>query len=572
MNLDEWDTVTNYTWSLHLPDILQALSDCSFVAIDFEFSGIASHRNISSRHQTLQERYTDTKEAAEKFQILQVGLTIAHEDTVSGVYTLKPYNIHLSPLIDPILGIDRIFSVSSSGIYASSTQNVFSLILSIKAIQFLLKTGFKMDSPFTLGVPYLTKNEEDQAVQEACKHSSNSRTESIAQMELPKEDVEALTFLANIRKEIDNWVSSAKGVDDYLNVPSRNVKGSHGKPAITSLNRFQKRLVHQLVEKEYPSLTSIGRTDFVRIVKYDQKREEGILQQKLQRVEKRLVSERGFMWIIDALAGGDLSKLEPEVFSHLIPDRGMLGLEKDIGKLAAEKVKSRLREKRAPVVGHNLFTDLVYMWQCFFGDLPERLEDFTRLVHEKFPLLIDTKYIFTHDCGDINPIASLDMMNDAFKNITKPQIVIDSKHTRYQRQEHLHEAGYDSLLTATNFIKQAAQLPGTATRVPGLARTTERKNPKPKIKNQELATVSVAKPADTKRLSQTDLRSRFAHQNLFDTLPDDDSEDSDLANELEAGEESPLIPLFSSPVWKKYGNRLRVFGTDERICTLDCEG
>jgi hypothetical protein len=32
----------------------------------------------------LQERYADTKEAAEKFQILQVGLTIAHEDPVSG--------------------------------------------------------------------------------------------------------------------------------------------------------------------------------------------------------------------------------------------------------------------------------------------------------------------------------------------------------------------------------------------------------------------------------------------------------------------------------------------------------
>jgi hypothetical protein len=32
-----------------------------------------------------------------------------------GTYTLKPYNVHLSPLVDPILGIDRIFSVSSGG-------------------------------------------------------------------------------------------------------------------------------------------------------------------------------------------------------------------------------------------------------------------------------------------------------------------------------------------------------------------------------------------------------------------------------------------------------------------------
>lgn len=30
-----------------------------------------------------------------------------------GAYTLKPYNIRLSPLIDPALGIDRLFSFST---------------------------------------------------------------------------------------------------------------------------------------------------------------------------------------------------------------------------------------------------------------------------------------------------------------------------------------------------------------------------------------------------------------------------------------------------------------------------
>jgi CAF1 family ribonuclease len=78
---DEWDRVTEQTWPRHLPHILQDLSDCAFVALDFEFSGIPA---IVGGRQTLQERYAESKAAARKYQILQVGLTIVKEDAVAG--------------------------------------------------------------------------------------------------------------------------------------------------------------------------------------------------------------------------------------------------------------------------------------------------------------------------------------------------------------------------------------------------------------------------------------------------------------------------------------------------------
>lgn len=137
MDYAEWDMVTAQTWEHHLPHILKDISECTFVALDFEFSGIPSHQAIASRRQTLQERYVESKAAAQKYQILQVGLTIVKEGpvaggyqiclitcllvlqllnkTTEGTYTLKPYNLHLSPLIDPSLGIDRTFSFSSAG-------------------------------------------------------------------------------------------------------------------------------------------------------------------------------------------------------------------------------------------------------------------------------------------------------------------------------------------------------------------------------------------------------------------------------------------------------------------------
>ena len=71
-----------------LPSILKAISRSRFVSLDLELSGIPSrHAKKTKDHprdeggkQTLQERYAETKDAAERFQILQLGLTCVEED------------------------------------------------------------------------------------------------------------------------------------------------------------------------------------------------------------------------------------------------------------------------------------------------------------------------------------------------------------------------------------------------------------------------------------------------------------------------------------------------------------
>jgi hypothetical protein len=87
--------------------LLQEVADSHFITVDFEFSGVAGHRPQGSGKLTLQEYYEDTKEAAEKYQVLQVGLTIVQEDLDQGRYVVRPYNFNLSPL--PALR-ERVFS------------------------------------------------------------------------------------------------------------------------------------------------------------------------------------------------------------------------------------------------------------------------------------------------------------------------------------------------------------------------------------------------------------------------------------------------------------------------------
>ena len=75
-------------WPGKLHPLLSHISNALFVAIDFEISGISMKNGSSGAHgcrqQTLQERYEVVKRAAEKYQILQVGITTVIEDERTG--------------------------------------------------------------------------------------------------------------------------------------------------------------------------------------------------------------------------------------------------------------------------------------------------------------------------------------------------------------------------------------------------------------------------------------------------------------------------------------------------------
>ena len=91
-----------------LPLILRAVSRSRFVSFDLELSGIPSKQRSRGTNvvqydggrQTLQQRYTETKAAAERFQILQLGLTCVEEDLDRG----KQYLMDSSITVDDSQG------------------------------------------------------------------------------------------------------------------------------------------------------------------------------------------------------------------------------------------------------------------------------------------------------------------------------------------------------------------------------------------------------------------------------------------------------------------------------------
>ena len=75
-----------------LPYILDAIASAHFITLDLELSGIPGQQlnrpkavgEALTGKPPLQHRYAETKAAAEKYQVLQFGITCVDEDTDRG--------------------------------------------------------------------------------------------------------------------------------------------------------------------------------------------------------------------------------------------------------------------------------------------------------------------------------------------------------------------------------------------------------------------------------------------------------------------------------------------------------
>ncbi|KAF2477352.1 CAF1-domain-containing protein [Lindgomyces ingoldianus] len=577
----------------HLLGMLTAISEADFVSIDFELSGIATRVRGGPRtryhKQTIEERYAEVKASAEKYHILQVGITCAKFDYINDKYVLRPYNVHISPLIDERLDIEREFAFQGG------------------AVQFLLKNGFDIAAPFTRGVQYLSREEAERAKQ--MTYDRLDKKVHAEGLQLQPEEVESLEFVRKTREAIIAWKDT-----DRSSLEISSTVGALKQPLVPAITNFEKRLVHQLVRAEFPSLVTISRPGFIRIIHYDEVREADMVRKQKQWVKERIVKQSGFRWVVEGLAKGDLHQFDPYFFAK---NASGLVIAADIDNIRERfrRATTRLKDHQPVLVGHNMFTDLVNFYHCFFGPLPDTLQEFRELVHQLFPKIVDTKYLATFGCGDINPSASLEDVANELKEQSLPNITIHGDHSKYTDNETLHEAGYDSLLTATIMLRLSAKLnaknapppasgpsivassPASTTTMPSsyAARviSTKKKN-KNKNRKKKKKSEQNSEPINTK----------FASHNKFAFLSEDPKDTSsprsdgnprlsentvfidgnkDWENEpfiqdttgwvnVPPVERKPMEMMpelsSSSEFWQTYGNTLRVFGTLESVIKI----
>lgn len=331
----------------HLLGLFINISEADFVSFDLELSGIPSRLpnkqpRTGGGKFTLEERYAETKQGADRYQILQVGITCARFDYIANKYVLRPYNLNISPLLNERLDFERELSMQSG------------------AITFLLGCGFDMAKPFTHGVQYLSRQEADQAKQATWDRLDNKNP--IADMQLKEDDVESLDFMRRVREAIATWKTTTL---ESLAITTHT--GLKEKPAIPIISRFEKRLVHQLVRAEYPDLVTISRSECIRIVDFDPVREADNNRRIKNRVKEQIARQTGFRWVFEALAGGDVSGAD---YGYTARSSHIVGTSTHDARDRYDRAVERLKTHQPVLVGHNMFTDIVYLYRTFVGELP----------------------------------------------------------------------------------------------------------------------------------------------------------------------------------------------------------
>ena len=598
----------------HLLGLLINISEADFVSFDLELSGMPSRlpnkKPRGAGRLTREDRYAETKEGADRYQILQVGLTCAKFDYIANKYLLRPYNINLSPLLDERLDFEREISFQSG------------------ACTFLLNCGFDLGAPFAKGVQYLSREEAERAKRLA--YDRIDKKNPIEDLQLKDTDIESLDFVRRCREAIAAWQKTASS--------TLEITSSTGLPNASStctISRFEKRLVHQLVRAEFPTAVAVGRNDCIRILPFDPVREADNTRRIKTRVKEQIARQTGFRWIFEALVGGEINN------DLLYILRSTAGVD---GRDRFDRALARLKKKgKTVLVGHNMFTDIVYLYRTFVGPLPETLREFNEELHKLVPRIVDTKYLATHAEGDLNASPTLEEIAKGLQDQPLPRIATHEDHAKYNDVEAFHEAGYDSLLTATIMLRLAAKLgaerkeddkPGETAAPPskpalgreasegGIKLPTDTAldfildgrekvhHPIPVPPVEPATTTSgrknrKAKRKNKKAAQEETVTQRFETKNLFDSLKELNGEDQAATSASEEEEldhetltadaddgtevnghwadeayvqdesgwvpiqkverqRTEMIPRFDDEFWATFGNRLRVFGTQER--------
>ncbi|KAI0180907.1 CAF1-domain-containing protein [Hypoxylon sp. FL1284] len=411
-----------------LPQILQEAENARFVAIDTEMSGIAFG---SGDLTSIPDAYSNVKDAAEDYQILQVGFTFISYVPETSEYTTRTFNCYVSPLLP---------NGSFSDTLARHLDREFSV--SARSYDFLRNHGFNFSQALNDGVSYLSR-EEQRIAKELCS-SNNSRANHIDPSTL---DEQSQKFYSLTRAQIGDYVHARSSGLHPATIAIRNPHGNR-------LNGLQIRLIHQITEEEYPTyvakkITSGPMAGSMSIALVTRAAETEATYQQHKNVNKTMKLS-GLQIVFEALSGGSFAhRIDP---GWALPNGRVLKDE----NFDFHRCEANLKEKRPIIIGHHIFQDLAFIYQAFFEPLPLKVDDFLAAIHQLFPRIIDTKFMHVRGRHLMEREKSLNELGRYFARGFIPPVrhLIGPEGTAARP----HNAAYDSMVTASVFIKQTSHL------------------------------------------------------------------------------------------------------------------
>ncbi|KAF7278366.1 hypothetical protein GWI33_008498 [Rhynchophorus ferrugineus] len=255
-----------------LPEIEEAIKNCTFISIDCELTGLKTALNHINAFDTPKKFYEKVLNDCKEFLLIQYGLSFFRYEKKNDVFKHKSYNFYIfRKPVKKFLEDQRFMCQTSS-------------------IDFLINEGFNFNKLFKEGVSYLNNVEEDsyranlEEFQRKLKESSISRTNSNDIIPIPDEHKE---FIEEIIQKIKDFINSD---DTEMEIPR--------------CNGFLRRLIYQTCHQNFSDMVTLetrlqnkDRILFAMKCKTAQEKED-IMEKKMQDMLNTFENSIGFSKVI----------------------------------------------------------------------------------------------------------------------------------------------------------------------------------------------------------------------------------------------------------------------------------
>ena len=211
----------------------------------------------------------------------------------------------------------------------------------VNSIKFLAEHKFDFNKLIYEGINFLSSGQEEKLMEIIME----KRTSEIQIVNRKDKN-----YVQEACKKIEIWLESAE----------ESCGEKRDKPCsftFEASNGYRRKLLYTAIPKKFPNLMvdsvpSEGRNKCVRVTMMSKERVEEARKKELEKIKKELQVQKGFTWVAECI-------------SH----------------------------SRKPLVGHNMFNDLLFCSQQFFGPLPPNSDLFKKQLNKTFPLLIDNRFL-----------------------------------------------------------------------------------------------------------------------------------------------------------------------------------
>jgi len=149
-----------------------------------------------------------------------------------------------------------------------------------------------------------------------------------------------------------------------------------------------------------------------------------------------------------------------------------------------------LSSKSIPIIGHNIYFDLMFIYDKFISDLPSDFYSFKSSLHKYFPIIYDTKYISSCETT-YESKTNLEILH---KTIAKKKYDMyvkfeqDIENGFSKEMNDLHDAGYDSKITGECFVLMNKALENNyVVNNPEINKSNNKKKKKPKFEEDSIS-------------------------------------------------------------------------------------